>query len=72
MRCLTKLEGIPGVAALDDRLAGFKDQAPDFNIVASQTAKCDRNEAYNVMQNVLNANPEVNVVWAVNAEMGLG
>lgn len=66
------LEGIPGVSALDDRLAGFKDQVPDYNIVASQTAKCDRNEAYNVMQNVLNANPDVNVVWAVNAEMGQG
>ncbi|MGN1014924.1 MAG: sugar ABC transporter substrate-binding protein [Butyricicoccus sp.] len=66
------LEGVPGVAALDDRLAGFKDQVPDFTVVASQTAKCDRNEAFNVMQNVLSANPEVNVVWAVNAEMGQG
>ncbi|MGM9615946.1 sugar ABC transporter substrate-binding protein [Butyricicoccus sp.] len=66
------LEGVPGVAALDDRLAGFKDQVPDYKIVASQTAKCDRNEAFNVMQNVLSANPEVNVVWAVNAEMGQG
>lgn len=66
------LEGNPGVAALEDRLAGFKDQVPNYTVVASQTAKCDRNEAYNVMQNVLNANPEVNVVWAVNAEMGQG
>ncbi len=65
------LEGNPGVAALEDRLSGFKDQV-DFNIVASQTAKCDRNEAFNVMQNVLSSNPEVNVVWAVNAEMGQG
>lgn len=66
------LEGIPGVAALEDRLAGFKDQVSDFDIVASQTAKCDRNEAFNVMQNVLSASPDVNVVWAVNAEMGQG
>ena len=66
------LEGIPGVAALDDRLAGFKDQVSDYEIVASQTAKCDRNEAFNVMQNVLSASPDVNVVWAVNAEMGQG
>lgn len=66
------LEGIPGVAALEDRLAGFKDQVSDFEIVASQTAKCDRNEAFNVMQNVLSASPDVNVVWAVNAEMGQG
>ncbi len=66
------LEGISGVAALEDRLAGFKDQVPDYKIVASQTAKCDRNEAFNVMQNVLSASPDVNVVWAVNAEMGQG
>lgn len=66
------LEGVPGVAALEDRLAGFKDQVSDFEIVASQTAKCDRNEAFNVMQNVLSASPDVNVVWAVNAEMGQG
>ncbi len=66
------LEGVSGVKALEDRLTGFSNQVPDFNVVASQTAKCDRNEGFNVMQNVLNANPDVNVVWAVNAEMGQG
>lgn len=66
------LEGISGVKALEDRLIGFEDQAADFEVVASQTAKCDRNEGFNVMQNVLSAHPEVNVVWAVNAEMGQG
>lgn len=66
------LEGISGVKALEDRLLGFKDQAGSFEIVASQTAKNDRNEGFNVMQNVLSASPEVNVVWAVNAEMGQG
>ncbi|MGL6199020.1 MAG: sugar ABC transporter substrate-binding protein [Lachnospiraceae bacterium] len=66
------LEGISGVAAHEDRLNGFKDQVADFEIVSSQTAKCDRNEAFNVMQNVLSANSDVNVVWAINAEMGQG
>ena len=66
------LEGIAGVDALTQRLEGFKDQCGSFKVVASQTAKCDRNEAFNVMQNVLSSNPEVNVVWAVNAEMGQG
>lgn len=65
------LEGISGVTAHEERLNGFKDQV-DFEVVSSQTAKCDRNEAFNVMQNVLSANPEVNVVWAINAEMGQG
>lgn len=66
------LEGISGVKALQDRLDGFMDQVPDFEVVASQTANCDRNLGFNVMQNVLSSNPEVNVVWAVNAEMGQG
>ena len=66
------LEGISGVAAHADRLNGFKDQCDAFSVIASQTARCDRNEAFNVMQNVLSSNPEVNVVWAINAEMGQG
>ncbi|WP_283675637.1 sugar ABC transporter substrate-binding protein, partial [Butyricicoccus sp. Marseille-Q5471] len=53
------LEGISGVAAHADRLNGFKDQCDAFSVVASQTARCDRNEAFNVMQNVLSSNPEV-------------
>lgn len=66
------LEGPSGVKALDDRLKGFQDQVPAFEIIASQNAKCDRNEGFNVMQNILTGNPDVNVVWAVNAEMGQG
>lgn len=66
------LEGISGVGAHEERLNGFKDQCGAFEVVASQTAKCDRNEAFNVMQNVLSSHPEVNVVWAINAEMGQG
>lgn len=65
------LEGISGVKAHEDRLLGFADSV-DFDVLASQTAKCDRNEAFNVMQNVLSATPDVNVVWAINAEMGQG
>ena len=38
------LEGIAGVDALTQRLEGFKDQCGSFKIVASQTAKCDRND----------------------------
>ncbi|MDF1494953.1 sugar ABC transporter substrate-binding protein [Caproiciproducens sp. CPB-2] len=66
------LEGISGVAAHADRLNGFKGQCSAFQVIASQTAKCDRNEAFNVMQNILSAHPDVNVVWAINAEMGQG
>lgn len=66
------LEGVSGVKAHDDRLSGFVDQVGDFEVVSSQSAKCDRSEAFNVMQNILSANPDVNVVWAINAEMGQG
>jgi ABC-type sugar transport system substrate-binding protein len=69
------LEGIAGVDAHDQRLNGFKDQVagkPGFEIIASLAAHCDRNEAYNVMQDVLTRYPDVNLVWAINAEMGQG
>lgn len=69
------LEGIAGVSALQQRLDGFKDQVaanPKFKIVASQTANNDRHQAFNVMQNILQSNPDVDVVWAINAGMGQG
>ncbi len=69
------LEGIAGVKALEDRLNGFKDQvahAPGFDVVASQTANNDRNQAFNVMQNILTSKSDVSVVWAINAESGQG
>ena len=69
------LEGPSGVDALAQRLNGFKDNVDGkdgFEVVSSQNANCDRNEAFNVMQNVLTSNSDVNIVWAVNAEMGQG
>jgi ABC-type sugar transport system substrate-binding protein len=69
------LEGPSGVDALEQRLAGFRDKVenkPGFAIVASQNANCDRNEGFNVMQNLLTSNPDISIVWSVNAEMGQG
>lgn len=68
------LEGIPGIVAHEQRLEGFKDTVEEagFEIVASQTANCDRNEAFNVAQNILTSNPDVSIMWATNAEMGQG
>lgn len=67
------IEGAAGVLAGEQRLNGFKDNLNDkFEIVASQTANWDRNQAYSVMQNILTANPDVDIVWAVSSEMGQG
>lgn len=68
------VEGVPGVAAHEDRLNGFKDVVEEagFEVVASQTANCDTNEAFDVTTNMLTANPEIEVIWTTNAEMGLG
>jgi ABC-type sugar transport system substrate-binding protein len=69
------LEGPSGVDALEQRLAGFRDKLsgkPGFEIAASQTANCDRNEGFNVTQNVLTSRPDISIVWSVNAEMGQG
>jgi ABC-type sugar transport system substrate-binding protein len=69
------LEGPSGVDALAQRLAGFRDNVrgkPGFEIAASQNANCDRNEGFNVTQNVLTARPDISIIWSVNAEMGQG
>ena len=67
------IEGAAGVLAGEQRLDGFQDALSEsFEVVASQTANWDRNEAFNVMQNILTANPDISVVWAVSSEMGQG
>jgi ABC-type sugar transport system substrate-binding protein len=69
------LEGPSGVDALEQRLAGFRDQVtgkPGFEIAASQNANCQRNEGFNVTQNVLTARPDISIIWSVNAEMAQG
>lgn len=67
------IEGAAGVLAGEQRLDGFKDTlTDDFEVIASQTANWDRNEAYSVMQNILTANPDTDIVWAVSSEMGQG
>ena len=68
------VEGVPGVQAHIDRMNGFKEtvEAAGFEIVYSQTANCDANEAYDVTTNMMTSNPDVKIIWTTNAEMGLG
>ena len=43
-----------------------------MKIVASQAADFDRTKGLNVMENILQAQPEINAVFAHNDEMALG
>ena len=69
------LEGIPGHETGDSRLRGFKDAikgAPDIVIVASQPANWERDLGFNVFQNMLQAHPDLDAVFACNDMMALG
>ena len=69
------LEGIPGHETGDSRLKGFKDAikgSPGMQIVASQPANWERDLGFNVFQNMLQAHPEMDAVFACNDMMALG
>jgi ribose transport system substrate-binding protein len=69
------LEGIPGHETGDARLKGFYEAVKNnkgIKIVAAQTANWERDQGYNVFQNILQAHPEVNAVFACNDMMALG
>jgi len=69
------LEGIPGHETGDARLSGFHqavDKEPGIEIVASQTANWERDQGFNVFQNILQSNPDVQALFACNDMMALG
>lgn len=70
---VAELEGISGSSAARDRGAGFNEVASDqLDIVAKQTANFNRAEGLTVMENILQANPDIQGVFAHNDEMALG
>lgn len=71
---VVELEGIPGASAARDRGEGFNVAIAesDIEVVAKQTANFDRAEGLSVMENILQAQPEINAVFAHNDEMALG
>ena len=70
---VAELEGIPGASAAIDRSAGFHNVADaKLSVVAKQTANFDRTEGMSVMENILQANGDVQAVFAANDEMALG
>src|SRR5262245_2834412 len=59
------LEGIPGHETGDSRLRGFRDAVaghPGITIVASQPANWERDQGFNVFQNMLQAHPDIDTV----------
>lgn len=69
------LEGIPGHDTGDSRIRGFKEAikaTPGVKIVASQTANWERDQGFTVLQNMLQAHPEIDSVFACNDMMALG
>ena len=70
---VAELEGTPGASAAIDRSTGFHNIADTkLNVVARQTANFDRTQGMSVMENMLQANPNIQAVFAANDEMALG
>lgn len=72
---VVELQGVPGTSAARDRGEGFNKAlktAGGLQIVASQPADFDRTKGLNVMENILQAQAEINAVFAHNDEMALG
>lgn len=67
------LEGTAGSSAARDRGEGFLTAVESkVDLVSSLTANFDRGEGLTVMENMLQANPEIQAVFAQNDEMALG
>lgn len=69
------IEGISGHETADQRKLGFLsgiEGSPGLEVVASQTANWERARAYTVAENLLQAHPDLDAVFAANDEMALG
>ncbi len=69
------LEGIPGHETGDARRRGFHsvvDPVAGIKVVASQTANWERDQGYNVFQNILQSHPDIQALFACNDLMALG
>ncbi|MCF1594266.1 ABC transporter substrate-binding protein [Streptomyces muensis] len=74
---IAQLEGTTGAAPAIERAKGFKEvmdaeHKDDWEIVASQTGDFTRAGGKQVMQAFLQSNPDIDVLFAHNDDMGLG
>src|SRR5215217_8325324 len=66
------LEGTPGASVTIDRTEGFENELkeyPNMEIVASQTGNFVRTDGQEVMEQLIQSNPDINAVYAENDEM---
>lgn len=69
------LEGIPGHETADSRKNGFLDAVQgvtNIQVAVSQTANSERDQGFNVMQNMLQTYPGLRGLFACNDMMALG
>src|SRR5258707_2703641 len=69
------LEGIPGHETGDSRMRGFLDaikSSTGVSVAASQPANWERDQGFNVFQNMLQAHPDIDAVFACSDLMALG
>lgn len=68
------LEGIPGAANAIQRAQGFTEAAEEgnLNLLASQTANWETDQAFELVNNLLTANSDVAGIMASNDSMALG
>ncbi len=67
------LKGIEGQTNAADRYNGFIDGAKDtIKVVAEQTANWEVDQGYTVTQNIISSNPDVELFFCSNDNMGIG
>lgn len=72
---VVEIEGIPGTNAAHEHGQGFNEAManyPEMEVVARQEAGFDRAKGLTVMENILQAQPEIDAVFCHNDEMALG
>ncbi|MGX5657991.1 ABC transporter substrate-binding protein [Geodermatophilus nigrescens] len=72
---IAELQGTTGAAPAIDRQEGFAEaiaDSPNLTIVASQSGDFTRTGGREVMEAMLNSNPDINAVYAHNDDMALG
>jgi simple sugar transport system substrate-binding protein len=72
---IVELQGTTGSAPANDRKAGFAEviaAESKFKVIASQTGDFTRAKGKEVMEAFLKSNPDIDVLYAHNDDMGLG